>query len=212
MKTLVIIDLQNDFVPGGALAVPGGDKIVGIINDLQKKFDLIIATQDWHPKGHSSFAVNHHGKKEFETINWRGGEQVMWPIHCVQTTFGAEFHPDLETSKIEAVFRKGTDTQIDSYSGFYDNGHLKSTGLARYLKEKGANKLYFCGLAAEYCVYFSMIDALAKGFDVTLIEDATRALDNDKFQKAKEDILSKGGKMIQSAELLAVNDFEKKDD
>lgn len=201
MKTLIIIDMQNDFIPGGALAVPGGDEIVGLINGLQEKFELIIATQDWHPAGHSSFAKNHAGKTEFEKIDWKGQEQVLWPVHCVQETPGANFHHELKTSRVEAIFRKGTNPDIDSYSGFFDNAHLKSTGLAGYLEEKGVKELYFCGLAAEYCVYFSILDALAEGFDAILIEDATRALEEKDFQNAKEQILQKGGKIIRSQDL-----------
>src|SRR5690606_28222344 len=202
MKTLVIVDVQNDFIPGGALAVPGGDEIIEIINHLQPEFDLIIATQDWHPSNHSSFAKSHSGKKEFEKIEWQGHIQVLWPVHCVQNTEGANFHKDLDTARIETIFRKGTNVSIDSYSVFYDNAHLKSTGLAGYLKEKGATELYFCGLAAEYCVYFSIKDAIAEGFKVTLIEDATRALDLTDFEKAKKDILSHGGKIVSSKYFL----------
>jgi len=203
MKTLVIIDMQNDFIPGGSLAVPEGDQIVGSINKLQEEFDLVIATQDWHPRDHSSFAANHPGKNEFEKIELHGQEQVLWPVHCVQNSDGAKFHPDLKSTKIETIFRKGTSKEIDSYSGFYDNAHLKSTGLAGYLKEKGADELYFCGLAAEYCVYFSVMDALKEGFSATLIEDATRPLDVEDFQQAKENILKAGGKIIKSRELIS---------
>jgi nicotinamidase/pyrazinamidase len=203
MKTLVIIDVQNDFIPGGALAVPEGDQIVDLINKLQEEFDLVIATQDWHPRDHSSFAENHPGKNEFKKIELNGQEQVLWPVHCVQNSGGASFHPDLNTAKIETIFRKGTSKEIDSYSGFYDNAHLKSTGLAGYLKEKGADELYFCGLAAEYCVYFSVMDALKECFSATLIEDATRPLDTESFQQAKENILKAGGKIIKSKELIS---------
>lgn len=202
MKTLIIIDLQNDFIPGGALAVPGGNEIIDLINKLQTEFDLVIATQDWHPEDHFSFAVTHPGKQEFEKIEMDGLEQVLWPVHCVQNTVGANFHPDLQTSRIETIFRKGTHAKIDSYSGFYDNAHLKSTGLSGYLKEKGATDLYFCGLAAEYCVYYSLKDALAEAFNATLIEDATRALDKSNFEKAKKDILARGGRIISSTDLL----------
>lgn len=202
MKTLVIIDIQNDFTPGGALAVPGGNEILATVNRLQHEFDLVIATQDWHPRDHSSFASNHRDKKEFEKIEWHGQEQILWPIHCVQNSHGANFHAGLETARIETIFRKGTNNAIDSYSGFYDNAHLKSTGLAGFLNEKGANELYFCGLAAEYCVYFSILDALQEGFDSYLIEDATRALNNSDFEVAKKDILEKGGKIILSSRLL----------
>lgn len=201
MKALIIIDLQNDFMPGGALAVPEGDQIVSLINDLQNRFDLVIATQDWHPPKHASFATSHKNAKEFDIIKLDGLDQVLWPEHCIQNTKGAEFHPDLNTSKIEAIFRKGTNLKIDSYSGFYDNAHLKSTGLVGYLKEKKVEELYFVGLAAEYCVYFSIEDALAEGFRSTLIEDGTRALNKEGFEKAKIDILRKGGRLINSEDL-----------
>ena len=201
MKTLVLIDVQNDFMPGGALAVPNGDEIVPLVNKLQKKFDLVIATQDWHPPKHASFASSHEGKEEFEVIKLDGLDQVLGPDHCIQNAEGSQFHPDLETAKIEAIFRKGTDEKIDSYSGFYDNAHLKSTGLSGYLKEKNARELYFVGLAADFCVYYSVIDALEEGFKVTLIEDATRALNSDEFEKARIDILRKGGKVINSEDI-----------
>ncbi len=201
MKTLIVIDVQNDFIPGGALAVPGGDEIIDLINELQPEFDLVIATQDWHPKDHSSFAVNHSGKNEFEIIEIQDHNQVLWPVHCVQNTSGAKFHPHLDNSHFETIFRKGTNKKIDSYSGFYDNAHLKSTGLAGYLREKGVTDLYFCGLAAEYCVYFSLKDALAEGFKATLIEDATRALNESDFEDARKDILSRGGKIILSTDI-----------
>lgn len=201
MKVLILIDVQNDFMPGGALAVPEGDQIVPLINKLQAQFDLVIATQDWHPAGHASFASSHENGKEFEVIKLDGLDQVLWPDHCVQNTKGAEFHPGLETFKIEAIFRKGTDPKIDSYSGFYDNAHLKSTGLAGYLREKGADELYFAGLAADYCVYFSVKDALDEGFNCTLIEDGTRALKAEDFEKARIDILRKGGRVVKSADL-----------
>ena len=202
MNALVVIDLQNDFMPGGALAVPKGDEIVSLINDLQQKFELVIATQDWHPSGHSSFASSHKNAREFEIIKIDGLDQILWPEHCIQNSEGAKFHPDLNSSRIEAIFRKGTDIKIDSYSGFYDNAHLKSTGLTGYLKEKKVKRIYFVGLAAEYCVYFSIKDAISEGFECILIEDATRALDEGEFEKARIDILRKGGKIISSQELV----------
>ena len=202
MKALIIIDMQNDFMPGGPLAVPGGDQIIPLINNLQNKFDLVIATQDWHPENHSSFADNHPGKSTYEKIDMNGIEQVLWPVHCIQTTGGADFHPHLNASRIEAIFRKGTDPKIDSYSGFYDNAHKKSTGLAGYLKGKGVTSLYFCGLAADYCDSYSVLDALQEGFKVTLYEDATRAISEESFSKLKEEILAKGGR-IKVAEELA---------
>ncbi|MCG2459529.1 bifunctional nicotinamidase/pyrazinamidase [Flavobacteriaceae bacterium F89] len=202
MKALLIIDVQNDFMPGGALPVPKGDRVVPVINRLQKRFDLVVATQDWHPKGHSSFASAHEEKEVFDVLKIHGLDQVLWPDHCVQESTGAEFHPQLQTSKIESIFRKGTSQEIDSYSGFYDNAHLKSTGLSGYLKDKGVSEIYIAGLAGEFCVYFSVQDALAEGFSAVLIEDATKPLDREAFEAAKIDILRKGGKIISSESLL----------
>jgi len=183
------------------LPVPEGDTIIPLINSLQENFDLVIATQDWHPNSHASFASSHDNAGEFEVIKLGGLDQVLWPEHCIQNTNGAKFHAELHTSKIEAIFRKGINKEIDSYSGFYDNAHLKSTGLAGYLKEKLVTELYFVGLAAEYCVYFSILDALFEGFQVTLLEDGTRALNQEEFEKAKREILRKGGRIINSEEL-----------
>ncbi|WP_298246826.1 bifunctional nicotinamidase/pyrazinamidase [uncultured Christiangramia sp.] len=201
MKTLVLIDIQNDFMPGGALAVEKGNEIVPLVNELQKKFDLVIATQDWHANGHSSFASAHRDAKVFDLIKLNGLDQVLWPDHCVQNTPGAEFHPELDTNRIETIFRKGTDLSIDSYSGFYDNAHLKSTGLSGYLKEKGVQNVYFAGLAGDYCVAYSVLDSIAEGFNTTLIEDATRAIDKEGFDQMKLEILRKGGTILNSAEL-----------
>lgn len=197
MKALLLIDIQNDFLPGGALAVPNGDKILDTVNKLQDHFDLVVATQDWHPANHKSFATQHEGKRVFDTIELHGLKQVLWPDHCVQGTNGAAFSPKLWMNRVEAIFRKGTDTSIDSYSGFYDNGHLKSTGLADYLKGKGVTEVYLVGLAGDYCVYFSAKDAIDEGFQTYLIEDAIRSIDKDNFEKAKKDITNKGGKLIK---------------
>lgn len=193
MKTLIIVDVQNDFMPHGPLAIEKGDEIVPVVNDIQSEFDLIVATQDWHPPGHKSFASSHSGKKTFDVIDLHGLQQTLWPDHCVQGTAGADFHPDLKMSRIEAIFRKGMDPEIDSYSGFYDNGHKKSTGLAGYLREKGANDLYFCGLAADICVYFTLMDSLKEGFKATLIEKAANPLDHAVFEKVKAAITGQGG-------------------
>jgi nicotinamidase/pyrazinamidase len=198
MKTLIIIDAQNDFMPGGPLEVAKGDKIIPVINQIQKKFDLVIATQDWHPENHISFASNHKDKKPFDKIEWQGMEQVLWPDHCVQNTKGADFHPALNMKKVEAVFRKGMDREIDSYSGFYDNGHKKNTGLAGYLRARQADELYFCGLAADVCVQFSIKDALKEGFSATLLEDATRPIDEKEFEKIKNELKKKGCNIVQS--------------
>ena len=200
MKALLLIDVQNDFMPGGALAVPEGNQIVPIINKIQHKFDLVLATQDWHPAGHASFASTHN-KDLYELIDLNGIDQVMWPDHCVQGTTGADFHAELKLDKIEAIFRKGTNPEIDSYSGFYDNAHLKSTGLSGYLKEKGVTELYFAGLAGDFCVAFSVKDALNEGFTSFLIEDATRAIDAEGFEKAKAEIVEKGGKILNADEV-----------
>lgn len=188
-KALIIIDMQYDFIPGGNLAVKGGDEIIPIINNLIPQYELVVATQDWHPANHKSFASQHEGKNVFEVIDLNGLEQVLWPDHCVQGTSGAEFHKDLNFNKVEAIFRKGMNSEIDSYSGFYDNGHRKSTGLSGYLKEKGIEELHFCGLAADYCVYFSMKDALKEGFHVVLHEKATRAIHAENFEIQKKELL-----------------------
>lgn len=201
MKTLIILDVQNDFMPGGSLAVPHGDLIVPVINNLLDKFDLIIATQDWHPPNHKSFASNHPGKKPYEKITLHGKEQILWPDHCIQGTKGADFHPNLEKRPIEAIFRKGIHPEIDSYSGFYDNNRQKRTGLAGFLREKGASRLYFCGLCADICVYYSLKDAISEGFNNYLIEDATRPLNTDNFQKIKQELFAKGVHIIKSTAL-----------
>ncbi len=197
MKTLIIIDAQNDFMPGGALEVKNGDEIIPVINKLQPKFDLVIATQDWHPKQHSSFASN-HGKKPFSQIEVKGMKQTLWPDHCIQGSKGADFHSELNTNCIEAIFRKGMDPDIDSYSGFFDNGHKKNTGLSGYLRERDAREIYFCGLAADICVYFSLKDALKLDFNVHLIDDATKPLDEDTFEKQKKELRSKGVEILKS--------------
>ncbi len=202
MRALLLIDIQNDFLPGGALAVPGGDQIMPVVNRLQQQFELVVATQDWHPAGHKSFASSHESRKPFELMELNGLEQVLWPDHCIQGTDGAEFSKELDMKKVEAVFRKGTNPEIDSYSGFYDNGHLKSTALADYLRGKQVKEVYLAGLAGDFCVYFSVKDALQEGFKTYLIEDATRPIDKAGFEKAKKDIVERGGHVIHSNSLL----------
>ena len=202
MRTLIMVDIQNDFVAGGSLEVPFGEQIVPLVNGLSEKFDLVVATQDWHPSKHKSFASSHQGKHPFEKIMLGGLEQVLWPDHCVQGTPGADFHSDLMMNRVEAIFRKGMDAGIDSYSGFYDNGHKKSTGLAGYLKERAVTSVYVCGLAADYCVYFTAKDALQEGFETFVIGDATRAIDNNNFEKVKRDLRKLGGEIIDSHGLL----------
>jgi len=177
MEALVVIDVQNDFCPGGALAVAGGDEIVPIVNGLIQSFDHVVLTQDWHPAGHSSFASSHPGKQPFETIAMPYGPQTLWPDHCVQGTEGALFHPDLVWTKGEIVIRKGFRKEIDSYSAFYENDHATPTGLGGYLKERGISKVTMVGLATDFCVAFSALDARRLGFDVTVRLDACRAID-----------------------------------
>jgi nicotinamidase/pyrazinamidase len=201
LKALLLIDIQNDFLPGGSLAVPNGDEIIGACNELQQHVDLVVATQDWHPADHKSFASQHEGKNTFEVIDLDGLEQVLWPDHCVQSTEGAAFSTALDMQKVEAIFRKGMDSHIDSYSGFFDNGRKKSTALADYLRGKQITEVYIAGLAADYCVYFTAKDALAEGFKTFIIEDATRAISNEGFATAKQDIIQRGGFIIQAREL-----------
>jgi nicotinamidase/pyrazinamidase len=201
MNALIIVDIQNDFIPGGALPVSGGDEVIPIINELQSSFSLIVATQDWHPAHHKSFASSHPDKKIFEKIFLHGLDQVLWPDHCVQGTSGAELHNSLNLNRVEAIFRKGMDPDIDSYSGFYDNGYRKSTGLAGYLRERKIRKVYIAGLASDYCVFYTAKDALKENFETYLIEDASRAIDKEGFERTKEEILTLGGQIINTKEL-----------
>ncbi len=204
MKTLLIIDIQNDFLPGGSLAVTNGDKIIPIVNELIPHYDNIIATQDYHPPEHGSFASNHQGKNIGDTIQLSGLPQILWPTHCVEGTTGAEFADTLHTQRIDTIFRKGTNPNIDSYSGFYDNGHLKSTGLAKHLKEIGTTQLHLVGLATDYCVKFSALDALKEGFETTLIKDAIQGVNlqpNDCTQAIQE-IKNAGASVISSNDII----------
>ena len=201
MKALLLIDIQNDFVPGGALAVAGGADILPLLNALQPRFDLVVATQDWHPANHGSFASQHPGQAAFSQTSLHGLPQTLWPDHCVQNTPGAALHPALDLARAEAIFRKGTDPDIDSYSGFFDNGHRKSTGLADYLRGRGVSAVYVAGLAADYCVYFSAKDAQAAGFETFFVEDATRAIDAAGWAAARADLLRLGVRVVGSAEV-----------
>lgn len=202
MNTLIIVDVQNDFMPGGALEVKNADKIIPVINNISNQFDLVVATQDWHPKNHTSFASNHPDKKPFEKMVIQGKEETLWPDHCVQGSQGAEFYPDLNTNIIAAIFRKGMNPEVDSYSGFYDNHHQISTGLSGYLREKGASTLYFCGLATDICVYFTIKDALSEGFSAVLIEDAAQPLDNETYKQLKKELIQSGVSVIQSSSII----------
>ena len=201
MKALLLIDVQNDFVPGGALPVAGGADIIPLLNALQPRFDLVVATQDWHPARHRSFASQHPGRAVFSQTDLHGLPQTLWPDHCVQRTPGAALHPALDTARVEAIFRKGTDPEIDSYSGFFDNGHRKSTGLADYLRGRGVSAVYVAGLAADYCVYFSAKDAQAAGFATFFVEDATRAIDAAGLAAALTDLRQLGVRTVRSADV-----------
>ena len=177
MNALILVDLQNDFLPGGALAVPGGDEVIPIANRLMDGFEIIVATQDWHPPDHGSFAANHPGRQVFESIDLHGLPQTLWPVHCVEDTGGALFAPGLDTRRITRVFRKGTRPEVDSYSGLFDNGRRHSTGLAEWLRGQDITKVTVCGIATDYCVKFTALDAVAEGFEVTLHLPACRGVD-----------------------------------
>jgi nicotinamidase/pyrazinamidase len=179
MHALVVIDVQNDFCPGGALAVTGGDEIVAPINAMMAEFDAVILTQDWHPAGHSSFASQHPGKAPLEMTEMPYGPQVLWPDHCVQGSLGAAFHPRLDTDRAELIIRKGFRAGIDSYSAFFENDHETATGLEGYLRTRGIDRLTLVGLATDFCVNFSAVDAAALGFEVTVHEAACRGIDLD---------------------------------
>jgi nicotinamidase/pyrazinamidase len=177
MKALILVDLQNDFMPGGALAVAGGDQVVPVANQLMPHFELVVATQDWHPADHLSFASQHGERSVGEVIELDGLEQVLWPNHCIQGTAGAEFHTKLRIVDVRRVFPKGTDRKIDSYSGFFDNGHRQSTGLAEFLREHAVTEVAVMGLATDYCVKFTALDAVALGLKTWLIEDGCRGVE-----------------------------------
>lgn len=176
MKALIIVDVQNDFLPGGALAVPQGDEVIEPINQLAARFPILIATQDWHPEHHGSFAANHPGKEVGDIVELNGLQQRLWPVHCVQGTPGAEFHPGLENIRAAHIVRKGTDAQVDSYSGFFDNNRQKSTGLAELLKQLGVSTVYIVGLATDYCVKFTALDAVQLGLRTYVIPEACRGV------------------------------------
>ncbi len=204
MKALLIVDVQNDFCPGGALEVPNGDEVVPVINKLSKTFDHIIQTQDWHPKGHSSFASSHDGKEPFGTIEMPYGEQVLWPDHCVQGSQGADFHPDLVTTRSQLIIRKGFRKDIDSYSAFYENDNETPTGLTGYLRDRNIDTLYAVGLATDFCVKWSVVDGLKEGFRVKVVEDAVRGIDMEgSVDAAWNEMLEAGAEKITSGQLLS---------
>jgi len=177
MNALLLVDLQNDFLPGGPLAVPGADQVIPVANRLMERFELVIASKDWHPPGHESFASSHEGRKPGDVIDLHGLEQILWPDHGVRETPGAELAAGLDVERIDKIVHKGTDPQIDSYSAFFDNAHRRSTGLADFLQERGVRELYILGLATDYCVKFTALDARELGFTAYLIEDGCRGVD-----------------------------------
>lgn len=207
MNALLLVDLQNDFLPGGALAVPQGDDVIPVANRAQRHFDLIVATQDWHPANHGSFAASHPGRKIGELATLGGLPQVMWPVHCVQHTRGAALAPTLDTQRIARVFPKGTDVAIDSYSGFFDNGRKKATGLGDFLRERGVTDVYVLGLATDYCVKATALDARQLGFATHLIVDGCRGVElhAGDIDHALLEMSAAGVNLTTSAKLPAVH-------
>lgn len=203
MNALLVVDVQNDFLPGGALAVPDGDRVVPVINALMPRFDRVVATQDWHPPSHGSFAANHPGTKPGDVVELDGLQQILWPVHCVPGTPGAKLAPGLDRSRIEAVFRKGTDPRVDSYSAFFDNAHRRSTGLGEWLRDRGVEDVYLCGLALDYCVLYSALDAATLGFRTTVIEDATRGIERNRgdVTRAIRQMKARGVCVLRTGEL-----------
>ena len=203
MNALIIVDLQNDFLPGGALPVPHGDQVIPLANELQRKFELVLATKDWHPPDHGSFAANHSGKKPGDRVMLDGIEQILWPVHCVQNTHGAEFAAAFDTSLIAHVFHKGINPQIDSYSTFFDNAHRRHTGLAHYLEKRGINDVYLMGLALDYCVKYSTLDARQLGLNTHVILDGCRGIELQPgdIDRALNEMKRVGAILLQSSEL-----------
>jgi nicotinamidase/pyrazinamidase len=199
---LLVIDVQNDFCPGGNLAVPHGDEVVPIINHLSHYFENTVLTQDWHPPGHASFASSHPGRNPYDLIELSYGPQVLWPDHCIQTTVGAAFHTDLALARAALVIRKGFHPGIDSYSAFYENDHRTATGLTGYLRERGLERVFITGLAFDFCVRYSAEDASAAGFTTFVVDDACRGIDLDgSMAKAREAVAARGCRLIASGDL-----------
>lgn len=193
-RALIVVDVQYDFMPDGALPVDGGYDVVPLINDLMRHFDLVVATQDWHPVEHCSFASNHEGRKPGDVIEVEELDQILWPDHCIQGTRGAEFVDDLDVDGFDEVFQKGTDPRYDSYSGFYDNGHKKATGLGMYLREQGVERVYVAGVATDYCVKFTALDGCRDDFETYVVLDACRgvAMNAGDIEKAVVEMVAAG--------------------
>jgi nicotinamidase/pyrazinamidase len=203
MNALIIVDLQNDFLPGGALPVPRGDEVIPLANELQQRFELVVATQDWHPSDHGSFAANHPGKEPGDRIILDGIEQILWPVHCVQNSHGAEFAPAFDTSRIADVFHKGIERNIDSYSTFFDNAHRRHTGLAYYLEKRSIQDIYLMGLALDYCVKYSVLDARRLGLNTHVILDGCRGIElaRGDIDRAIDEMKRAGAVLLKSSEL-----------
>jgi nicotinamidase/pyrazinamidase len=203
MKALIIVDLQNDFLPGGALPVPDGDEVIPLANELQRRFELVLATKDWHPPNHGSFAANHKGNKPGDRIILDGIEQILWPVHCVQNTHGAEFAASFDTSRIAHIFHKGTERNIDSYSTFFDNAHRRHTGLARYLEKRDVKDIYLMGLALDYCVKYSALDARDLSLNTHVIIDACRGIElvPGDIYRALEEMKRAGAVLLESSDV-----------
>jgi nicotinamidase/pyrazinamidase len=205
MTALILVDLQNDFVPGGALPVPRGDEVVDVANRLMPCFELVVATKDWHPTDHGSFASRHPGRNIGEIITLNGLPQVLWPEHCVQGTHGAEFLPGLNVQGIHKVFTKGSERGTDSYSGFFDNGHRKATGLDAFLEGKGVTDVYILGLATDYCAKFTALDARALGLNTYVVEDGCRGVELNKgdITKATDEMKAAGVRLVRASDITA---------
>ncbi|MGQ7844250.1 bifunctional nicotinamidase/pyrazinamidase [Granulosicoccus sp. 3-233] len=195
---LLIIDVQNDFCSAGSLAVPDAEAILPLINELAPQFSTVVLTQDWHPAGHSSFASSHPDKQAFETITLPYGEQTLWPDHCIQGSRGADFHPDLQCNSAQLIIRKGFRSAIDSYSAFYENDHTTTTGLTGYLRQRGIQRLFCVGLALDYCVRYSALDARREGFDAVVLEQACRGIDIEGSNEAARAAMRDAGVIIAS--------------
>lgn len=208
MRALVLVDLQNDFLPGGALAVEDGDAVIPVANALQRRFERVIATKDWHPPDHGSFAANHPGHAVGEVVKLDGLDQILWPVHCVADTAGSQLAPGLDTGGIEKIFYKGVDPNVDSYSALNDNAHRRSTGLGEFLREQGVEEIVIMGLATDYCVKFSVLDALDQGFGVTVVEDGCRGvnLEEGDSQAAFDEMRRAGARIVTAGSLLDGSD------
>jgi nicotinamidase/pyrazinamidase len=208
-RALLIVDVQNDFLPGGALSVPEGDEVIPVINRIQRHFDLVVASQDWHPRDHVSFAANHPGKQPGEVIDAGGIEQVLWPVHCVENTRGAELAAALDRWRIERVFRKGVERDVDGYSALFDNARRRSTGLGEFLDERQVDELSIAGLATDYCVKWTVRDARGRGMATRVVVDACRGIDlaPGEVERALDEMRAAGAVLVESSDLADAAPF-----